>query len=208
VPTLFHATNYGEQFFNPEGFITPLHDFPIGIEERFFEKNRQAIHGLLGEGVVTTTIIRHSINGLAWMKDYYQKAVGIENSSHLRYNITFDYQTRGFTIVAKEDEVHDSLSPPWLLEPNNSMGRFKKDEEIDKNYGEAIIEVRGIKNIGGWCLDKLKVDKSRSAGKFLTDPSSFTAQGMSLFRFLIDFNTEVASDVQLGILINAEQFKM
>ena len=208
VPTLFNATNYGEQFFNLEGLITPLNDFPIDIEEAFYQQNKQAITSLLNEGVITTTMIRHTKADFKLMREYYPHAVTIEKPQHSRYNININYQAKQLSIIKKEDDPSDSISPPWLLEQNNSMGRFKKDEEIDKSYGEAIIEVRGIKNIGVWCLEKLKLDKKTDGGNVLTDPSSFTVHGIKLFQFLMGFNSEVAGDIQLGILLNVEQFKM
>ena len=79
VPTLFNATNYGEQFFNLEGFITPLNDFPIDIEEAFYQQNKQAITSLLNEGVITTTMIRHTKADSKLMRDYYQHAVTLKN---------------------------------------------------------------------------------------------------------------------------------
>jgi hypothetical protein len=210
VPALFYATNYGEQFFNLEGSITPLNGFPtvIDIEEVFFQQNKDAITSLLKEGVITTTMIRHIKNGVEIMKGYYQHAVDIEKPQHKRYNININYQAKQLSVAQKEDDSHDSISPPWFLEQNNSMGRYNKEEEIDKSFGEAIIEVRGIKNIGVWCLERLKLDKNSDSGKVLTDPSLFTVHGIKLFQFLIGFSSELASDVQMGILINAEQFKM
>ena len=153
-------------------------------------------------------MMRHTKNGAEIMKDYYQHAVSIEKPQHKRYNMSVNGQAKQLLITCKEDDPSDSISPPWFLEQNNSMGRYRKEEEIDKSFGEAIIEVRGIKNIGAWCLEKLKLDKKADNGRFLTDLMSFTIHGMNLFQFLIGFTSEVASDVQLGILINVEQFKM
>lgn len=59
------------------------------------------------------------------------------------------------TFVARHDHLHDALSPPWFLSLEDSMGKLNGDiQEEDKKYGEAIIEVRGIKNVGAWFLKR------------------------------------------------------
>ncbi|MGV8964333.1 MAG: hypothetical protein ACOH2V_13270 [Candidatus Saccharimonadaceae bacterium] len=200
VPSLFFATNYGEQFFNADGGFASFDYSTMSIDPEFFEKNKETIVQLFKQGVITTTIIRHCNDGLSIMNNFYQHAISIEKESYTRYNVTVNSESNTVDIVKKVDDMSDPVSPPWFLQPNCSMGRFKNDDEIDKDFGEAIIEIRGIKCIGNWCLDKLGLDRKEYKNKFLTRPDQFFTHGLMLFDFLTTFDAEKIKDVEFGIL--------
>ena len=57
------------------------------------------------------------------------------------------------------DFEFDDLSPPLFLSLENSMGAYKNRLSAEeKKHGEAIIEVRGIRNVEGWLLQKAGLD--------------------------------------------------
>ena len=207
VPLLFYATNYGEQFVNKDGTIFPLNEFSQVVGKPFLTKHKNAIITLLAEGVIMTTMIRHTPQGLELMKDFYPNAVNIDKPVHSRHNIIVNSEEKKIKLASSNKEEFDSLSPPWFLDMNNSMGRYKIDKDIDKTYGEAVIEVRGISGLGDWCLDQLQLEKTFK-GKFLTNYNFFQIQGVRLFQFLLKFSSETASDIQLGIMLNIENYKM
>lgn len=82
------------------------------------------------------------------------------------------------------------------------MGAFKDDmSEQDKKYGEAIIEVRNIKNVGHWFLKKTKLP-SETEGNFLKNPDgTLIEQSIKLFNFLKEFGTWLdIDDITLGMI--------
>ena len=65
--------------------------------------------------------------------------------------------------------MHDALSSPWFLEENDAVSYFREKNDIEeKSYGEALIEVRCIKNIGLYFLEKRELDSGKT-GDFLTN---------------------------------------
>lgn len=64
------------------------------------------------------------------------------------------------------------------------MGAYK-DEMFseDKKYGEAIIEIRGIRNVEDWFLHKVGLEPE-TRGTFLTRPEENTVEeALRLFDF-------------------------
>lgn len=72
----------------------------------------------------------------------------------------------------------DALSPPWFLHPNNAMGAYliSPEEEsayqegktlvqdFDNSYGEAILEMRHIKNISEDVLAEMGITPEEGVG--------------------------------------------
>ncbi|MBY0501265.1 MAG: hypothetical protein K2P93_04615 [Alphaproteobacteria bacterium] len=91
------------------------------------------------------------------------------------------------------------MSPPWLLSLDNSMGAFKgvmmPEEYL---YGEAIIEVRGIRRVEDWILRRTPTDERRKE-HFLEDASErLILEAIVLFDFFNNFvSPEVFDDVNL-----------
>ena len=73
---------------------------------------------------------------------------------------------RGFFIRA--DHLFDTLSPPWFLDLDDSMGAYQDDSQYNRSYGEALIELRDIRHVGAQALIKMGVDVD-DVGEFLTN---------------------------------------
>lgn len=207
VPTYFHRTNYAEQFFDTTtGKERNLKDgLKLLFKENFVQENVNNINNLLEKGIVSTTMLRNLKEGV---KDefislinqdgvYFKRTIAdyIENPAE-RYIIDINKSS-----VEKQGYSYDNLSPPWFLEVENSMGAIKApltEEEI--LYGEAIVEVRGIKSVGGWFLKKGNFSEN-SIGLFLTKPeTSLTQEAIALFKFLEGFpNPSDMSDIRHGM---------
>ena len=58
-----------------------------------------------------------------------------------------------------------------MLDLTDSMGAYRSDEGFDRNFGEAIVEIRSIKSISVSALQKMGVS-DRISRKFLTGEES------------------------------------
>ena len=199
VPRLFGKTNYGEQFVD-EAAKTPLslERFSPFFEETFFAGNKKVIEQLLKEGVVTTTMIRHVKGCEPLLAGYFREALNISGPTYKRYALDV---TPGARIPLKlETPVHDALSPPWFLDLDDSMGRFKDPmAPADKKYGEAVIEVRAIRNVGPWFLRKTTLERVSEVGDFLTRADRFMIETTALFNFLKTFTSDDFGDINIGM---------
>ena len=141
---------------------------------------------------IKTTNLLSFINNT---KDYFDEVINSIASPNTRYTIDADN-----TAVKKVVFPYDNLSPPWFLDLENSMGALKDDLTIEKRYGEAIVEVRGIKHVEDWFIKKVNLD-SKIKGVFLTRPEqNLTQEALVLFNFLQDFGTiSDIEDIKLGI---------
>lgn len=80
------------------------------------------------------------------------------------------------------------------------MGRYKETSSLSiRDFGEAIIEVRAIKNVGGAFLESTKLDKKAVAGNFLVNPEHISLHAMKLFKFLSSFGSFKICDI-IGII--------
>ena len=82
------------------------------------------------------------------------------------------------------------------------MGAFKDDLSVkDKErYGEAIVEVRGIRHVEHWFLKKVELNP-RIKDSFLTVPDeNLTSQARKLFDFLNAFeDPRTINDIRIGM---------
>ncbi len=87
--------------------------------------------------------------------------------------------------------AHDALSPPWFLNLNNSMGAMNEElTDEEKEFGEAIIEVRAIPKVSAWFLKKSNLSPEIT-GSFLKTPGTdLKDHALSLFNFLKNFGSE------------------
>ena len=89
----------------------------------------------------------------------------VENPSE---RLMFDPGT--FKAVSANSTV-DSLSPPWFLHLENSMGFYslanRQGISDIKHYGEAVLEMRSISRINPMVLDKMKIGRG-AYREFLT----------------------------------------
>lgn len=213
VPQRFKHTNYAEQFFDPSTGqpkdLTPLSDF---LNQDFFKKNNEIISQLLKKGVFSTVMIRNFKKDIKIGKDqtmvcdllnsYYEDGINSVSFPQKRYIMDLV----GY-VVQETDSAHDVLSPPHFLSNDNSMGGFKEDNNYDAYYGEAIIEVRAIRNVGAWFLKQCDLNELL-AGKFLISPDeTLIEQASKLFMFLGNFGSEQNyQDLALGISYAARKY--
>jgi hypothetical protein len=115
-----------------------------------------------------------------------------------RYALTVDGMSKKCSVSLRSFD-YDSLSPPWFLNETNSMGKYKKAEMKGQNpsYGEAIIEIRGIKKVDEWFImdenwfSKYDDKACEPSSTFLTQPEmkdTFVGQAMRLYDFLEEFD--------------------
>lgn len=195
IPSLFYKTNYAEQFFDPNTELPKslLHLLPL-IRKEFREQNQERLTELLSQGIVSTTMIRNfredvKVDGSFSVSDlfnrFYERAIKTVDSPDRTYIFNEDTDT-----IHSVQFQHDVLSPPYFLNFDNSMGSFKMDlTEEESQYGEAIIEVRGIKDVKPWFLKKCNLLQERS-GYFMTEPGpKLKTQALCLFDFVRDFGS-------------------
>ncbi|MBP9776433.1 MAG: hypothetical protein KBD36_01115 [Alphaproteobacteria bacterium] len=156
VPRLLDRANYGEQFFDGiTGEYQDLSAFLPNFEEDFLENgNRIFLENLLKKGIVTTTMIRNSkeiikVEGQSLadiFNQYYRRAIeSVDVPEHSRLNLF------PFSLSSWE---YDVLSPPLLQDQDNAMGRYRDAmTSEEKLYGEAIVEIRAIKDVAELFLE-------------------------------------------------------
>ncbi len=89
-----------------------------------------------------------------------------------------------------EEYAYDHISPPLFLDTaSDAMGHYKNILDVDK-YGEAVIEVRTISDIGKPCLRKMGISE-KIQGNFLKDISNLEENALALFNFLGNFEENV-----------------
>lgn len=205
VPKLFYKSNYAEQFFDDSTGREKslLHLLPL-FEEEFSKENEDLLKSLLEKGIVSTAMLRN-----------LKHDVMEENSKFIFNNSDFYFNKVMDSVVFPEERYildtengmvkkipcdHDSLSPPWFSESNNSMGALKDAlKEEEKVYGEAIIEIRAIKNVGSWFFKRVGLSPEIE-GKFLMRPNNIPKEAETLFRFLEDFGTiRDVEDIKVGM---------
>ncbi len=194
---LFNKVNYAEQFFDEiTGHPINLHDsFIHYFGEEFLNNNREVISDLLENGILSTIMIRNfkdsikvnntPLNIIFQGNNYFD--FSLMSVDKPLYNFSIDPLTGNIQGSYWE---HDALSPPLFLSAENAMGRYREPllEEDRKRYGEAIIEIRGIRNVGVWFLKKCNLQAEEIGFKFLVDPKKFISHSLSLFNYLAEFD--------------------
>ncbi|OJX13193.1 MAG: hypothetical protein BGO77_08460 [Caedibacter sp. 37-49] len=78
------------------------------------------------------------------------------------------------------------------------MGRLKDEQLIDKSFGEAIVEVRGINSVSELFLRKCQLS-SEISGVFLVNYKEISAHALALFQYLQVFGIgEFDEDIKTG----------
>ena len=203
IPQLFQQTNYAEQFFaRHSGDVISLLHLTSFFDENFYRINKKNIDYLLAQGVLSTTMLRNfkidaqfqDVFCSSLLANYPQRALkSIQCPEAKRYK--FHPEESAFI-----DWERDVLSPPLLLEPVNAMGYFNKPLSIEeKEYGEAIVEVRAISDVSKRFLQKIGLDLSRQ-GKFLKEASiNMQVDSLKLFDFLNKFGESDINDFKVGL---------
>jgi hypothetical protein len=211
----FYKTNYGEQFLHNNA---PL-DLRFLLEyfnDEFKNNNKHTLKELLRNGIITTVMIRgfkknitvevlgNSLQSKAvcsllnGKNEFYTKSLLSVDSPTERYVLTVDSTSKKCS-VSLMPFGYDELSPPWFLNETNSMGKYKKTEMKgqDPSYGEAIIEIRGVKKVDEWFImdedwcSKYEDKALEPSSTFLTQPETkdtFVGQAMRLYDFLEKFD--------------------
>jgi len=193
IPSLFYKTNYAEQFYDSQtGNVKSFLNLLPFLSQDFVTQNNQILIPLLQQGVVSTTMLRklkkrvkvdQSEPVSTLFNKYFEEAIKtVEFPAK-----TYIMDTNNYSVQSIPYD-HDILSPPLFLDFENSMGRFKDPmTEEEKQCGEAIIEVRAIRDVQSWFLKKCGLEPELT-GEFLTKPSpELKVQALCLFDFLKDF---------------------
>lgn len=103
----------------------------------------------------------------------------------------YDFDPESLSIH-KNKTNYDLFSPPYFLTQDDSMGAYKDTSKIDPEYGEVIMEFRGLADIGTYALLRMNLDPTTCYKKFLTqeivsgvsEKISFGNQALKLFNFV------------------------
>ncbi len=182
----FPFVNYAEEY------IDPINKRRMNLRwlNDAFDAPSPALLLLLENGIISTSMLRQlkpnvaleSTDSNAIFTNYYNDVVRSVDASVPGYQ--FDIRTQRVEMV---DRRVDALSPPYFLAHTDSMGAYKG--HIDTSYGEAIVEVREIENIGTYALTLMRLPLGLK-GEFLTNirtsgnDSSLRDQVDALFCFL------------------------
>ncbi len=225
VPELLQQTNYAEQFFDPfTGQTLDLSRLASNLDPTFYADNKIPIDSLLSRGVVSTTMIRNFKPDICFVRHRHNIVNTPTNcvlgTCSLRVRDVFNkYFSIAITSVEYPEDrcfldlstmtvesasfSYDVLSPPFFLDLENSMGRYNQAlmPQDKKKYGEAIIEIRAIKDVAPRFFKKfgLSKDATPKFGKFLTDPGQISTQSLLLFNFLSEFSDENIRDFSVGL---------
>lgn len=196
IPFLFNSTNYGEQFLDektkePKSLIHFIDLF----HEDFVAQQTQVLRNLLENGVLTTTMLRNLKNDITvedgtpvtkLLNNYYENV--LDSVQFPEYTLMIDLETRAFKKVPYK---YDALSPPWFVNLDNSMGAFKQNMlPEEKEFGEAIIEVRAIPHVSAWFLNRCKLSEDVTGSFLKALGPQLTEHTLKLFDFLSTFGSE------------------
>ncbi len=222
VPELLEKTNYAEQFFDPStGQALDCRGLIPNLAEEFYTTNQEVLNSLTHHGVVSTIMIRNFKRDIKFVssrsmmstssgpvvvqqsqpvKDtfnkYFSEALASVESPERRCFLDLNTME-----VASSPFAYDVLSPPFFLDLENSMGRYKHEiSRENEQYGEAIVEIRAIRDVAPRFFKKVRVQGATpKIGTFLTDPSQIENQSLLLFRFLFEFSNENVRDFSVGL---------
>jgi hypothetical protein len=157
----FKFVNYAEEFYLTDlSGRRNLSYFKNIFGEKIENFPDEPLSFLLNNGIVATALIQYLWPDL--FADYLNYTILSVDQPHERY--MFDLESNG--VIRVESKV-DALSPPWFLDADNSMGAYQDKINFDELYGEAIIEMRSIKDISKETLQSMNLPQDES-GTFLT----------------------------------------
>lgn len=183
VEPAFKFVNYAEEYYSPDkkqrrNFST----FRTYYQEELGKIHDNSLNNLLDEllnnGIITTGIIQYVAPHI--FDEFLVAAIKSVDRPQERYD--FNEETGQLEQVPSEV---DALSPPWLQDKDNSMGAYTDRLELDLSYGEAILEMRSIKNISSHSLQAMGLDARGGFGTLLTNSErSLEEDAESLFSIL------------------------
>ena len=199
LPNGFFLANYAEQFFDvsnkPIDLRILLPYFHTNIRDSIFLKS------LLGNGILSTAMLRvididrlkkdevitsdtqtviknmfqpsYSTTVLTSIEKPYERAILCVSKEE-----TLKIGTKKQEII--DDVPSDLLSPPFLLDSFDAMGRYKGLKHEAEKFGSAIIEFRSIQQ-----AEQLKSQKNTfTQAGFLTIPDFVEEEALSIFELL------------------------
>ncbi|MEI8295097.1 MAG: hypothetical protein WCG04_01060 [Alphaproteobacteria bacterium] len=167
----FQFVNYAEEYHdgnNRLNFRRLYDSFPAETKNIDSADTPDILLYLLERGIITTGMIRYLDRGM--FMDYMNTAIrSVDNPNDtLRYEFN-PLAENVIDVIRKYAITVDALSPPWFLYSNNSIGALVNIEDLDaETYGEAILEMRSIKDISGEAVDLMGLGTYGISGNFLT----------------------------------------
>lgn len=198
----FNHVNYGMRFFygSTRQARSLVHLLPR-FDVDFVESYREQLIPLLEGGVLTTTMLRHTEEYRELgQKDYLRASLDIVHGPYPRNSLTVDGNSLK---LSYEESDFDALSPPWFLSDADSMGKMKDPIPTEeKVFGEAIVEVRAIRDVGPWFLKRARLWGFCQQNRFLTDPETASVEALHLFDFFKGFTLRDIADIYSSVIPN------
>jgi hypothetical protein len=159
---------------------------------------------LLSKGTLATSVLRHMDLPIKRNADATTSKLSTLFKGHFRTLVEsvenplffYDFDPESKTVQEKVTPF-DSLSPPWFLDTSDSMGAYKDNGKVDLTYGEAIVEMRQIREINsksvasikGILVDELNgnkgtIDDKVVRGEFLVNNTTLLEHANALFSLL------------------------
>lgn len=220
VPVNFGKVDYGEQYYDDKDkysvdlrFIyRKFHDYfkKLGdapLNEACYQLGQMTPHQvrvnyLLGNGILTLSMLRNlDIN--EWdisdiSNNFYANVLSsINNPEAHRNRKVLNLEKARAGIIQFDDTKYpyDYISPPLFLDTaSDAMGHYKDIPDVNK-YGEAVVEVRTVSDIGAPCLRKMNLDEGVQ-GNFLKDIDKLEEHALALFEFLGGFRENILEDFE------------
>lgn len=169
-----------------------------------FRTNRDIVSALLEQGIISTTMVRNfkksiKLNTAEVIADsfakYYEHSV---RSIDAPEGKRFHFDGSSMSLIPWH---YDVLSPPLLQDLNNSMGRLNQGMSAEeRQYGEAIVEIRSIRNVATRFLGSYLENPQIRLGEFLTTPDEYLEKEfLALFDFLNAFGDKNIVDFSAGL---------
>ena len=184
----FKNLNYGLQLITPTGKPQNLSYLAEKLDTTFYDENTQVIDKLLKQGVVTTLMLRKlKLSTQYIFKNYLDDSIKSVEHPTKRYIIDLETDY----LIMEVSSAVDVLSPPHFLPLSDSMGKYHDalaPEDL-KEYGEAIIELRNVRNLGSCFFEISRLNKEKQT-QFLCDYKTIEQDSLKLFDFLYSFNED------------------
>lgn len=180
VKSAFNHINYAEEYYGTSE-SRPDYEKLLPLFKKDNSRDRSLhIRHLLGLGIFSTAMIRllepskvkilaedggeYQIRIEDIFENYFEHTLNSVDAPDIRYELDTLTENKEQIIIKKVKSDVDSLSPPFFLDSEDSMGHYKDRDQIDLDYGEAIIEFRKINHISRDMLE-LMMDEHQSTNK-------------------------------------------
>ena len=175
MPLYFEHMSYGEYHYNTNGRIcdlTPLIEHINNILPGEIECLKRGVLMTASIGKLDSSIKIYDINGIQLSKtiaDTHSNSFFCTLDSISNPTTRYDFEPNNLCVCQSETS-YDLLSPPRYLSPTDSMGAYKDSKLINSEYGELIVEFRGLRNIATYALSRMGLERGIYKDQFLTKP--------------------------------------